>query len=225
MLTDDPGTPGANKWELNIGWTAQHTPGSSLTGLPELDLNYGIGDRVEITYFVDYDDLQAKGVGSRWGFGDSELAVKWRFHDTGENGTLISVYPQVSFLTPGSHSDRRGLADAGTSYQLPVEFEHDFKMLSVNFDLGHSFATKGDYSGWFGGICIGHQIKKGWEVDGEIHANADARAQHEEAIVNLATRIDLSNNYTLMFLIGRDVSNTLGPKSSFMSYLGLQIRR
>lgn len=224
MLTDDPGTPGANKWELNEGWTTLRTPGSTLTGLPELDLNYGIGDRIEVTYFVNYDDLSTSGENSRWGLSDSEFAVKWRFYDTGEGGAQMSVYPQVNIPTPWTHSDRRGFAESGISYELPVEYEKDFKIVSVNLDLGHSFETDHRMDGWFGGICIGRQISKGWDIDGEVHIEADNGASHVEAIMNLATRIDISENYTLMFLVGRDLSNTLGPTSSFMSYVGLQIR-
>ena len=224
MLTDDPGTPGPNKWEINLGWTAERTPGSTLTALPQIDANYGIGDRIELTYFVNYFDLRSSGESSRWGLGDSEIAVKWRFYDAGEAGLQISAYPQVNFLTPDSHSDRRGLADGHTSYQLPFEFQQDFKLVSVNVDCGHLFSTGKEEDGWFGGLCIGREVKKGWELDAEVHAETDARAGRREIIANAATRIDLSEHYTLMLLIGRDLSNTLGPLSSLMSYVGVQFR-
>jgi hypothetical protein len=34
----------------------------------------------------------------------------------------------------------------------------------------------------------------------------------------------LAENYTLMLLIGRDLSNEFAPKSTLMSYVGVQIR-
>jgi hypothetical protein len=224
MLTDDPGTPGPNKWELNFGWTTQLSPGTDLTALPEIDLNYGIGERVEITYFADYYALRTDGEGTRWGLSDSELAVKWRFLDTGDGGVQMSVYPQVNFLTPGSHSDRRGIAEGATTYQLPVEFEKDFKQLSVDVDLGRLFASGGEPGGWFGGVCLTHQLAKGWDIDGEVHLETDASTSRSESILNLATRIDLAENYTLMLLVGRDLSNDFAPKATFLSYVGLQIR-
>ena len=224
MLTDDPGTPGPGKWEINVGWTTERTPGLTQMALPELDLNYGIGDRVELTYFVDYENLQGAGQGSRWGFSDSELAVKWRFFDDEAGGNQLSVYPQVGFLTPGTHSNRRGLADGGTTYQLPMEFEHDFRQLSVNLELGRAFAQGSGKGGWFGGVCLGHAINKGWDIDCEVHVDADARASRGEAVADVATRFNLSEHTTLMLLVGRDISNSAGPPVSLMSYVGLQFR-
>jgi hypothetical protein len=224
MLTDDPGTPGSNKWEINVGWTADQSNGSSEIGAPQLDLNYGIGDRVELTYFATYQYDHDGSDPSKWGISDSELAVKWRFNDGGEHGLQISVYPEVDFLTPGSHSDRRGLGDGNTSYVLPFQFQKDFDLVSVDIDCGHSFGTGTDKDGWFGGICLGKTMRKGWELDAEVHANSDEGLDRVELIGNVATRIDLSERYTLMFLLGRDLRNQLGPKASLMSYVGIQIR-
>ena len=120
MITDDPGTPGAGHWEINLGWTTKRTPGSTLTGLPELDASYGVGARVELNYqapwAIAHDDA-----GTRAGWGDSTAGVKWRFQggDEDDEGWKAAVFPQVTFLNPGSHSDRRGLADAATTFPPP----------------------------------------------------------------------------------------------------------
>ena len=225
MLTDDPGTPGDKNWEINVGWTAQQLPGSYEFGAPQLDLNYGLGDRVELTYFATYLDEHDDGGPSKWGMSDSEFALKWRFIDGGDHGLQISVYPEVDFLTPGSHSGRRGLADGNTAYVLPFEFQRDYELISVDADFGHNFATAGGADGWFGGICLDREVKKGWEIDAEVHMNGDEDLGRTEWIGNVATRIDLSKKTTLMLLVGRDLGNRIGPKSSLMSYMGIQLRR
>jgi len=223
MLTDDPGTPGPNKWEINVGWTTVRDDASTLTALPELDLNYGIGNRIEVTYFVDYDDLRAAG-SSRWGPSDSEFAVKWRFYDAGDDGLQISAYPQVNFPTPYSHSDRRGLAAGQTTYQLPLEIARDFRVIAANVDFGRVFGTGGVTGGWFGGLCLGHELRQGWELDAEAHVEADANVGRHETIADAATRIDLSKQCTLMLLAGRDLSDSLGPRARLISYVGIQLR-
>jgi hypothetical protein len=223
MLTDDPGTPGNDKWEINIGWTAQQSPGSTIFGAPQLDLNYGIGDRIEVTYFTTYLRDQEDGV-SKWGISASELAAKWRFIDGGDHTLQVSVYPEVDFLTPGSHSDHRGITDGNTTYVLPLEFQRDFDLISVDADCGHNFGTGTDRDGWFGGICLGKQVTKGWELDTEVHMDADEGIDRTECIGDVATRIDLSERFTLMFRVGRDLHNQLGPKASLMSYVGIQMR-
>jgi hypothetical protein len=52
----------------------------------------------------------------------------------------------------------------------------------------------------------------------------DARAGRAEEIADGATRIDLSEKYTLMLLLGRDLGSQLGPRTSLLSYVGLQMR-
>ena len=224
MITDDPGTPGGGKWEINLGWTTQRTPGATLCGLPQLDANYGIGDRIELTYLASYLGLKSADEPPHWGAGESEFAVKWRFVDKGEHGLQISAYPQINFLTPGSHSDRRGLADTGTSWQLPFEIGKDFGNMSVNIDLGRVFSPGKEANGWFGGVCVGREVAKGWELDAEVHADADERAGRAEWIANVGSRVDFSEHATVLLAIGRDLGNRLGPKVSLLSYVGMQLR-
>lgn len=222
MITDDPGTPGDKKWEINLGWTEQRTPGQTEVGLPQLDANYGLGDRIELNYVTNWEINQAPS-GSQSGWDDSLLGVKWRFYDAGEHGWQASVFPQCTFPTPGTHSDKRGVADDSTSLLAPFEMAKDFDDLSVGFDCGHLFSSKSSENGWMGGIVVGREIVKGWELDAETHLNASERLGRAECILNFGSRIDLTEHVTLMLALGRDVSNDLGPRLSLMSYLGLQL--
>jgi len=223
MITDDPGTPGDKKWEINLGWSTQRTAGSTVYGLPLLDANYGIGERIELTYESPWAVLDSDH-GSRSGPGDSLLGVKWRFYDAGEKGWQASVYPQVTFLDPGSHSDRRGLADSATTLLMPFEVEMDLGPVSMNFDFGHVFSSESGGDSWMGGVIFGREIVKGWELDAETHLNASNNLGRHEWILNFGSRIDLSEHITLMIALGRDLSTTLGPRSTLLSYLGFQFR-
>jgi hypothetical protein len=223
MITDDPGTPGNGHWEINLGWTDQRTPGSTLFGLPLLDANYGVGDRIELTYEAPWAILRDDS-GTHAGPGDSLVGAKWRFYDAGDSGWQASVYPQLTFLDPDSNADRRGLADPDTTLLLPVEVDRDFGPIAVNFDFGHIFSSKYADEGWMGGILFGHNVTKSWELDAEVHVNASEGLSSDEWIVNAGTRIDLSENTTLMIAEGRDLSNQLGPRVSLLSYVGVQFR-
>jgi hypothetical protein len=46
LLTDDPGTPGNRKWEINIANTQFFSPGENEIETPLLDINYGLVSRV-----------------------------------------------------------------------------------------------------------------------------------------------------------------------------------
>src|SRR5476649_1478294 len=84
MVTDDPGTPGNGHWEINVAWTDQQASGSTLVGLPLLDANYGVGDRIQLNYQASWNVLRVPGASSTSGMSDTLLAAKWRFYDAGE---------------------------------------------------------------------------------------------------------------------------------------------
>ena len=162
MITDDPGTPGNGHWEINTAWTDQRTPGSTLVGLPLLDANYGLGATLQLNYQASWNVLRNSGFPTESGMSDSELAVKWRFYDAGDKGLQVSMYPRISFLNPDTDSDRRGTADADATFLMPFEVRRDFGAIAVNADFGHTFSDDHGLRGWTGGVCLGHNLTKGW---------------------------------------------------------------
>lgn len=224
MITDDPGTPGNNHWEINIAWTDQESPGSTLIGLPVVDANYGVGDRIQLNYQGSWNILRQTGAHTEDGMSDSQLAVKWRFYDGGDSGFQVSTYPRYTFLNPDSDSDNRGTADPHSSFLLPFEVVRNLGFMSVDVDFGHMFSSSADDRGWTGGICVGHEVFKGWELDAEVHASTSDRLERSEVTVNLGSRYDFNEHMTLLVALGKDTSNTLGPRISVLTYLGIQIR-
>jgi hypothetical protein len=224
MITDDPGTPGNGHWEINLAWTEQVSPGSTLIGLPLLDANYGLGDRIQLNYQASWNILQESGAQTQSGMSDSQVAVKWRFYDAGETGLQVSTYPRLTFLDPGSDSDRRGTADSTANVLLPLEVRRDFGLLSLNVEFGHTFSAAEEERGWMGGLCVGRQLAKGWEIDAEVHLDSSEGLQRSETLVNLGTRYDFSEHATLLAAIGKDAANRLGARISLLTFLGVQLR-
>jgi hypothetical protein len=48
--TNDPGTPGNLQWEINLGYMPFLFPNSSISHTPDVDINFGVGDRIQLTY-------------------------------------------------------------------------------------------------------------------------------------------------------------------------------
>lgn len=224
MITDDPGTPGNNHWEINVAWTDQEAPGSTLIGLPLLDANYGVGDRIQINYQGSWNILRQPGASTEDGMSESQFAVKWRFYDAGDSGYQMSMYPRYTFPNPDSDSDKRGTEDPHPSFLLPFEVERNLGFLSVNVDFGHMFSGFAGDRGWTGGICVGREVTKGWELDAEVHATASEDLGRSEVTLNLGTRYDFNEHTTLLVAVGKDTSNSLGPRISVLTYLGIQVR-
>jgi hypothetical protein len=160
----------------------------------------------------------------RSGAGDGLAGVKWRFYDAGENAWQISTYPQVEFGLPLSNSTHNGLADSGTSYLLPVEFEHGFEDFDVNFELGRWFRPAQQADSWIAGCVLTHEVRKGFELMVELHEEAALHQSLNESILNFGSRWDLSKQYTFLLSAGRDLHNTLGKTNTLLTYFGLQMR-
>ena len=72
MITDDPGTPGNGKWEINLALAFEHRPGETSYDLPAIDLNYGVGEHVQLTLQTAPVLLKRGGHGPIGGIGRTE---------------------------------------------------------------------------------------------------------------------------------------------------------
>ena len=81
MITDDPGTPGNGKWENNFAIAFEHRANETTIDVPAIDLNYGVGEHIQLTLQTAPVLLKRSGHGLIGGLGGTEAAVKWRFLD------------------------------------------------------------------------------------------------------------------------------------------------
>ena len=86
FITDDPGTPGNRHWEINLGWTGFHNPGASSYQLPDIDINYGLGDRIQLKYELPLAAVTDENNTTRAGLGESFPGVKFRFYEHHRGG-------------------------------------------------------------------------------------------------------------------------------------------
>jgi hypothetical protein len=222
LITDDPGTPGDGHWEINVGLSTERRPGSRSSELPLLDLNYGIGDRLQLKYEVPYLSVHEDGSPSLSGLGNSEFGVKWRFFDAGEKGPAVSVYPQWEFNNPGSNAADRGLVEHGSAFKLPFQFEQEMGPVTIVAQAGREFRSGGDT--WFCGISAGHHFTEKVEVAVELAGEANAGLHRSVLVTNLGVVIDLTERTSFMFSVGRELHNHDEPKATFLGYVGLQWR-
>lgn len=219
MLTDDPGTPGDGHWEINIAMQTEHGGDTTTWRLPLADINYGVGERLQLKFEIPWEIERVKGMSDQSGAGNSIAGVKWRFFDAGEDGWKMSTYPQVQSRFPVSGSP---LAESGVSYLLPFEVEHKFGDWGVNFDFGRWFRPRDQGDTWIAGIAIGREIVEGLEVIGELHREGDVHSGRAELTMNFGTRWEMSKRFTLLVSAGTDLHNGLDQKASLISYVGLQ---
>ena len=219
LVTDDPGTPGARNWEVNVAFTMDRTSSAALYGTPLVDANYGWGERVQLKLEIPWVFLSEDGSGTRSGLGNPLLGVKWRFLDEETAGVAVSTYPQFGFnLLPSSAN--RGLADEDAHFLLPISAAKTVGPLELNVEVGRVFQSGGDGT-WVWGVALGHVFGT-VEALAEIYGTRGDDAAARQVVVNLGGRIPLSPGSVILASGGWSLSDGNGPQHAFL-YLGLQL--
>ncbi len=221
ILTDDTGTPGPGKWEISAGVTTDKRTAEDRFNTPVLDINYGIGEHIQLNYSISWVVLHIKDEGTKNGLGNSEIAVKWRFADEDRYGIALSVYPRPIFNNPTSSADR-GLVDKGSTFRLPVQMERKIGVININMEFGHDFHQR-DGDEWLYGFVLKYAEIKGFEALAEIFGTSNNSFKRHETVFNLGARWDIGKNYTLLSSAGRSFHSAT-DQSSLLSYLGMQFR-
>lgn len=213
LRTDDPGTPGNENWEINFGFISELRSGEQRFELPNLDLNYGVGDRLQLKWELPWVVL--RGDTARDGLGNSLVGVKWRFYDNEKRALAISIYPQLQFNNP-NHSARRGLAEPGTAFLFPVEVTKQVGPVSLNVEAGHWFSR--DHPRWIAGFAAGHQLTPRVELLAETYHVSARRPEERDTSFDAGGRLKLAGPVLLIFAAGRG----FGAQPHFLGYFGLQ---
>ena len=220
FIGDDPGTPGNGNWEINVAAYTERHPDERIYNAPILDMNYGVGPRIQLKYQVPYLVVGTDDGPTRSGLGKSLAGVKWRFYDSDENGLQISTYPQLEFNNPTS-SVERGLVDSGVRFYLPIEVTKKVGAWVVNPEIGYWFADKTG-AAWAAGVVAGRDVNKKLELDGELYATANTNGSNHWTTYDGGGRYKFDQHLVLLFMAGRSFSPQGNGQPQFFGYLGMQ---
>jgi hypothetical protein len=222
LLTDDPDTPGPNHWEINIAMTSQVEAQQWQLGTPLLDINYGVGDHIQLKYQVPLTIYVPNNSGARVGMGNSLLGVKWRFIDQTNGCPLeVSTYPQFEFIYPHS-SVQRVQADDGHNLLLPIEVEHKFEALTVYAEGGYLINQDREPEVLYG-LAGEYEFSEKFSLMGEFYGGLGNEFQENGLSFNLGFRRSLTEHVALIGSAGRAITGPASDAPTFMSYLGLQL--
>jgi hypothetical protein len=240
FITDDPGTPGNRHWEINFGWIGDHNPAHANYQLPDIDMNYGWGDRIQLKYELPLAAATDQNNTTRAGLGESLLGVKWRpyeYHRAGETKSdenmlfSLGTYPQASINNPTS-AVRRGVVENGPQYYLPVEFTAKLGPIDFNGEVGHWFGNQLVPSRWGRGLIAGHEFSQRFELYSELYDLQDANriggvSKQRELTLDVGGRqtLDRGGHLRLLFMGGRAIQAVSRENSepSWIAYVGLQV--
>ncbi len=240
FITDDPGTPGNRQWEINLGLLGNHNPAHAGYQIPNIDINYGWGDRIQIMYSLWLAAATDENNTTQTSLGESQFGVKWRYfehHKAGEAKSdenmnfSLGTYPQAVINNPTS-AVRRGIVETGPQYYLPVEATTKLGPINFNGEVGRWIGNRNVPSRWGRGLIVGHEFSERLELYGEIYDLQDVNRidtvpKQRQLTVDFGGRktLDRAGHLRLLFLGGRAIQAVTRENSQpgWIGYLGVQI--
>jgi hypothetical protein len=198
--TDDPETPGNRQWEINFGWLGDRNSTEGSYSIPDFDINYGLGNRIQLKYELPIALHEVVANTGEIGkntppasgpldldLGESLLGVKWRFYehipasiasDTEDDETpdpnfSFSTYPQLSIKYPTTRTSQDGLV-GGPQFLLPLEANARIGRFRVDGEAGYWFTDRSVPQSWIRGVIVGREFSKKTEVYIELYDQQDA---------------------------------------------------
>jgi len=222
-LTNDPGTPGNANWEINLASMQTIARGGSSYQTPQIDMNFGVGDRIQLTYEIPYVLQVDRGQPVRSGWSNGYPGVKWRFLDEGEDGWQASAFPQVE---TGSSllSRQKGIAAPGPRYLLPFEVSKRAGPIDLDFEAGYYVAGHRPRERILGFVA-GRSVTERLEFDAEIYDDRAEDALPHSTTLDFGGRYKLRTGVIALFMAGRSINGFANGQPQFMAYVGVQILR
>ncbi len=219
MVTDDPHTPGDGHWELNLATTGSQSPRRREIEWFDADINYGLGDRVQLKLDVPWTSVHVAGARAHAGPGTLSLGVKWRWLDRDDGSPLaVSTFPQY-FTSWSAFSRRHDIASPNDEFFLPVEVATEVGGFDLDAELGRDFIAH-EPDQWALGFVAGHSCGAAVDCLAEIRRT---EAPHlGQTLVNFGLTWRWSESLVGLASAGRDVGPRSAERRQWLFYLGVQ---
>lgn len=227
LNVDDPSTPGCNAWEINVVVDGDFTRAQNSFELPLLDINYGIGDNLQLKYELPYLSNQADGTTSA-AVGESKAGIKFMFFEDETSKLQLAAYPQLTFVSSRADVVAKGLASPGNIFTLPVLMA--FKIgqtlrgdVDLTANLGYNISTKSDVGNFISAsLGVGTPIFRNVSIMGELATEQAMSAIGDEARSQvLKADIGMVGTLSRQFLLFGALGHSLSASDALEHSYGL----
>jgi len=226
--TDDPGTQGTGKIELDLFVQYSRFATGSSGSMPGVSFAYGVTDNFDVTLGVPIAMAQTNGVGTKLGIGDASTGFKWRLIDEDTNGWVPSFAIAPTVFWP-SGSQARGTGLGYIRGYIPVWFGKTFGDLSV-FTGGGININQGTIDGvsqrnwWYAGLGATYQINDSWSAGAEVYYTSPIATNAKNLVgYNVAVIYALAPGNNIMAMAGRNVVNAMNT-NQFAGLIAYQLK-
>jgi hypothetical protein len=216
--TDDPEPVELRHWEVYLATSDQWSRDDGWSGTsPHLEVNYGAVRDVQLHLIAPVAWAHPPGETARFGYGDTELGVKWRFVHERESIPQIGTFPIVEVPTGDSG---RGLGGGETQVFVPLWIQKSFGRWTT-YGGGGYWVNRGQgghdwwFVGWQAQRALGHGVTVGGEV---FHGTSRQRGRPGETRFDVGMILDVSEVHHVLLSIGRGIG-----ENAAQGYLAYQL--
>ena len=217
FLTDDPEPGEYRHLEFYIASQSQITRHTKNITTPHFEINYGVLPDVQLHLITPFCYSQNDEV-KHYGYGDTELGIKWRFMNESEYIPMIGIFPMVQVPTG---NEKKGVGNGNAQYYIPLWIQKKWEKW-LSYGGGGYWINQGKNNNnyWFAGWQIQRQIKESLSLGIEVfHRKASKSGDKNSTGFNIGAVINFSELHHMLFSAGRDV---VGP-NTFTSYVSYQL--
>jgi hypothetical protein len=213
-VTDDPETTDVGHWEIY-----DYVQGTQLSGGAQgqagVDVNYGLVKNLQLDVVIPAD-FQSPDVG----FGDVQLAIKYRFLHQDEHGWMpdVSFYPRLFAPT----ADRR-FGSGRPDLFLPIWAQKDWGPWSLFGGGGYEINPgPGNRNFWLNGLALTRTVTDRLSLGLEVyHQTPDTVSDKAFTGVNFGATYKLTDHWSLVGAGGPGVQNAR-QQDQYDFYLALE---
>jgi hypothetical protein len=220
--TDDPVPADYQHGELYLFAQGTQARGTNDGVAPGVEANYGFASNAMLHLILPAATYSREDGQTNWGYGDTEIGVKYRFLDGGPDGAglMVGTFPIVILPTGDEHL---GLGGSNTQVYLPVWLQKAFGPWTTYGGGGYWVNPgTGNQNYWFFGWLLQRQVTDHLVLGGEVfHETADTVDGVDSTGFNLGGVYDFSPQHHLLFSAGTGLQNA-SETNTFSYYLGYQ---
>lgn len=220
LMTDDPGTVEKGHFEINSGITAEYNSSSSLLEFPFIDINFGVSNRQHLNFEVPLISKYTSGDEPKRGIGKVGIGTKYRFFNQDSVGIDVSMHPAFYFVI-SSIAVENGVIDGGTELFIPLALQKEFGINIYGLEIGRLINSKSEGT-WTFGILYARDLNTKVNIAGELNGNVNSALHETNILLNIGTRISMTNNLILLFSGGRSLVLPNGEEPVYIGYLAMQ---
>jgi Putative MetA-pathway of phenol degradation len=218
--TDDPAVLAAGHVDLLAFYQSTLAAVARTGSAPGIEWHWGMTDAAELDVASSVAFSTTRDAGTRRGYGDTTLALKYRLVAETQVAPTVSLVPKLTFATG---SVDRGLGNGGIRLLLGVAAQKSAGSFETYGNVAYAInegANNRNY--WFVGWEAQRQLSEHWILGAEIFgATAQTADQRASAGFSVGGYYLFGPRNQALFSLGRGVAN-VHDTNRVSTYIGYQ---